>query len=100
MGGWTHSVGGWPSQVLQRRLRVVDLVEVLLARVAEPGEAERRRDEQHDEQGAHPPLCGGRLFECRHPLQGAGSSVAPGAPIRRSTVASPSLAQGEAPIRT
>ncbi len=42
-------------QVLERRLGVVDLVEVLLGRIAEPGQAEDGRHEQHQEQRAARP---------------------------------------------
>ena len=54
-----HPLGGrLAAQVLQRRLRVVHLVEVLLGRVAEAGEPDERGDERHQQQQACRPAHG------------------------------------------
>ena len=76
---------------------------ILEAQAAGPDaaeEAEGARQQQHRQKDA--PAGARRVVrrESGHPLQGVSRLRTPGAPIRRSTGAWPSIAQGEAPMRT
>ena len=82
-------------QVLERRLGVVDLVEVLLGRVAEPGQPEDRGGEHHEQQqarlaaqGAAPGLgFGGRRPCAGDERQGPPHGTAKELPPKRDSTA-------------
>ncbi len=98
--------GRLAPQVLERRLGVVHLVEVLLGGVAEPGQAkEGRREHDTGQDEARPPRLGRQALQeavehCGWPQRPAARSCVPGAPMRRATAASASRTQLDEPIRT